>query len=49
MLSRGYEGELPHEEPRHNSAKSWAIALSLPIFAALILLLTKTITTSIGS
>ena len=48
MVSRGYEGQLPHEEPKHNNAKSWATAISLPFFAALILLLTKTLTTSIG-
>ena len=48
MLSRGYEGQLPHEEPKHNNAKSWSIALSLPILALSILLITNNLTTSIG-
>jgi len=48
MLSRGYEGQLPHDEPKHNSAKSWALAFSLPISAALILLLTNLTTNATG-
>ena len=48
MLSRGYEGQLPHEEPKHNNAKSWSIALSLPFAAALVLLITNTLTITIG-
>jgi cobalt/nickel transport system permease protein len=48
MLSRGYEGQLPHEESKHNDVKSWFTALSLPIFAALILITTNTLLTSIG-
>jgi hypothetical protein len=48
MLSRGYEGQLPHEEPKHNNAKSWSIALSLPVSAALILLIINILTITIG-
>lgn len=38
MLSRGYAGELPHEESRHVPTKQWLIALSAPFFAVIILI-----------
>ena len=40
MLSRGYAGELPHEESRHVPLAQWATALSAPFIALLILLIT---------
>lgn len=40
MLSRGYSGELPHEESRHVPLAQWATALSAPFIALLILLIT---------
>ena len=40
MLSRGYAGELPHEESRHVPTKQWLIALSAPFFAVIILIAT---------
>jgi cobalt/nickel transport system permease protein len=40
MLSRGYAGELPHEESRHVPFAQWATALSVPFIALLILLIT---------
>lgn len=40
MLSRGYAGELPHEESRHAPFAQWATALSAPFIALLILLIT---------
>lgn len=48
MLSRGYEGQLPHDEPKHNNARSWSIALSLPVSALLICLITNFPTNAIG-
>lgn len=39
MLSRGYEGVLPHDEPPKLSKEIWFTALSLPILAATILLI----------
>lgn len=39
MLSRGYAGELPHEESRHVPATQWLTALTAPFFALLILLI----------
>lgn len=39
MLSRGYVGELPHEESRHVPAAQWFTALSAPFIALLILLI----------
>lgn len=49
MLSRGYEGQLPHEEAKHNSVKSWLAALSLPLSAALIFLTTYFLLPMIGN
>ena len=40
MLSRGYAGELPHEESRHVPLAQWFTALSAPLMAALILVIT---------
>ena len=40
MLSRGYAGELPHEESRHVPTTQWLTALSAPTAALLILLST---------
>jgi cobalt/nickel transport system permease protein len=37
MLSRGYTGVLPHDEPATLSKKTWLTALALPIAALLIL------------
>ena len=41
MLSRGYEGVLPHDEPPHISGGIWLLSMTLPIVAAMILLATK--------
>jgi cobalt/nickel transport system permease protein len=40
MISRGYVGELPHEESRHVPTSQWLTALSAPAVALLILLIT---------
>jgi hypothetical protein len=40
MISRGYVGELPHEESRHVPTSQWFTALSAPAVALLILLIT---------
>ena len=40
MLSRGYAGELPHEESRHVPRVQWATALAAPLIALFILLIT---------
>jgi cobalt/nickel transport system permease protein len=36
MLSRGYEGVLPHDEPPKVQSSVWFIALMYPIVAAII-------------
>ena len=36
MLSRGYEGVLPHDEPPHISKRVWLIAMLYPLVAAII-------------
>ncbi len=36
MISRGYEGVLPHDEPPHISAGLWLRSLTLPITALII-------------
>ena len=36
MLSRGYEGVLPHDEPPHTNSKIWLLAMMYPLVAALI-------------
>jgi cobalt/nickel transport system permease protein len=36
MLSRGYEGVLPHDEPPRINAKIWLLAMMYPLVAALI-------------
>jgi hypothetical protein len=36
MLSRGYEGILPHDEPPHISKKVWLQAMLYPLVAAII-------------
>jgi hypothetical protein len=36
MLSRGYEGVLPHDEPPKVQSSVWFIALIYPIVAAII-------------
>jgi len=36
MLSRGYEGVLPHEEPPHVQSTVWIKAMMYPLIAALI-------------
>jgi hypothetical protein len=36
MLSRGYEGVLPHEEPPHVQSTVWMKAMMYPLIAALI-------------
>ncbi|MFM2144552.1 MAG: hypothetical protein RI899_340 [Actinomycetota bacterium] len=38
MLSRGYEGILPHEEPPHVSKKVWLQAILYPLVAVIIFL-----------
>jgi cobalt/nickel transport system permease protein len=43
MLSRGYTGVLPHDVSEGASLRTWAQGLALPIFAALILLITTVI------
>ena len=43
MLSRGYTGVLPHDLSEGASLRTWTQGLALPIFAALILLLTTVI------
>jgi cobalt/nickel transport system permease protein len=40
MLSRGYDGVLPHEEPAHISGGIWLRSMTLPLVAAIILLIT---------
>jgi cobalt/nickel transport system permease protein len=35
MLSRGYEGVLPHEEPPHISKRIWLLAMAYPLVAAI--------------
>jgi cobalt/nickel transport system permease protein len=35
MLSRGYEGVLPHEEPPHINRKIWLLAMAYPLVAAI--------------
>ena len=40
MISRGYVGELPHEESCHVPTSQWLTALSAPAVALLILLIT---------
>ena len=36
MLSRGYDGVLPHDEPPHISARIWLQAMTYPLVAAFI-------------
>ena len=36
MLSRGYDGVLPHEEPPHIKSSLWITAMMYPIVAAII-------------
>jgi cobalt/nickel transport system permease protein len=36
MLSRGYEGVLPHEEPPHINRKIWLLAMAYPLVAAIV-------------
>ena len=43
MLSRGYTGVLPHDQSEGATLRIWAQGLSLPIFAAVILLITTVI------
>ena len=43
MLSRGYSGVLPHDLSEGATLRTWAQGLALPIFAALILLITTVI------
>jgi cobalt/nickel transport system permease protein len=43
MLSRGYTGVLPHDVSEGATLRTWAQGLALPIFAALILLITTVI------
>ena len=43
MLSRGYTGVLPHEQSEGASLRTWSQGLALPIFAAIILLITTVI------
>ena len=43
MLSRGYTGVLPHDLSEGASLRTWTQGLALPIFAALILLITTVI------
>jgi cobalt/nickel transport system permease protein len=43
MLSRGYTGVLPHDLSEGATLRTWAQGLALPIFAALVLLLTTVI------
>jgi cobalt/nickel transport system permease protein len=43
MLSRGYTGVLPHDLSEGATLRTWAQGLALPIFAALILLITTVI------
>jgi cobalt/nickel transport system permease protein len=43
MLSRGYTGVLPHDVSEGASLRTWTQGLALPIFAALILLITTVI------
>jgi len=40
MLSRGYEGTLPHDEPPRIAASAWLTALALPIAASIIFITT---------
>jgi cobalt/nickel transport system permease protein len=39
MLSRGYDGVLPHEEPPHIKSSLWFTAMMYPIVAALIFII----------
>jgi cobalt/nickel transport system permease protein len=43
MLSRGYTGVLPHDVSEGAALRTWVQGLALPIFAALVLLLTTVI------
>jgi len=43
MLSRGYTGVLPHDQSEGATLRIWAQGLALPIFAALVLLVTTVI------
>lgn len=43
MLSRGYTGVLPHDQSEGATLRIWAQGLSLPIFAAVILIVTSVI------
>jgi len=43
MLSRGFEGELPHTEVRSVGARTWLIALTIPTFALITSLFFKMI------
>jgi hypothetical protein len=36
MLSRGYDGVLPHDEPPHIKGSLWIIAMMYPFVAAII-------------
>jgi hypothetical protein len=38
MLSRGYEGVLPHDEPSKVQSKVWITAMIYPMVAAIILI-----------
>jgi cobalt/nickel transport system permease protein len=35
MLSRGFDGELPHTEPKSVGTSAWLIAFSVPALALL--------------
>jgi hypothetical protein len=43
MLSRGYEGVLPHDEIEKSKASAWLIVLIYPLVALVILLVTTLI------
>jgi hypothetical protein len=42
MLSRGYEGVLPHDEVEKSKATSWFVVLMYP-FVAVVILVTTTL------
>jgi hypothetical protein len=42
MLSRGYEGVLPHDEVEKSKASSWIMVLMYP-FVAVVILVTTTL------
>jgi cobalt/nickel transport system permease protein len=43
MLSRGYEGVLPHDEVEKSTASDWLMVLIYPLVALVILLITTLI------